>query len=73
MIVKSNGYIFGGYTETAWKSDDSGVWNSDENSFLFSLVNKDNEPIKMSYHCFDNNESVKRTYYYNVYKCKKYY
>ena len=52
-IIKSNANIFGGYTETAW--DQSGTWKSDPKSFLFSLVNKDHEPIKMDFVNFNDN------------------
>jgi hypothetical protein len=45
-IVKSqNGFIFGGYTEQLWNQ--SGGYKSDPNAFIFSLVNKDQNPIKM--------------------------
>ena len=45
-IVKStNGFIFGGYTESYW--DQSNTHKSDPNAFLFSLINKENKPIRM--------------------------
>ena len=44
IIKSSNGNIFGGYTDIAW--DSNNVWRSDQNAFLFSLVNKNNKPFK---------------------------
>jgi hypothetical protein len=44
-IVKSNSFIFGGYSSASWEENDQ--YKSDSNAFLFSLVNKDNKPIKM--------------------------
>lgn len=45
-IVKSiDGYIFGGYTNAEW--DSYSRYKMDYNSFLFSLVNKYNEPSKL--------------------------
>ena len=44
-LVKSNTFIFGGYSSASWDENDQ--YKSDSNAFLFSLVNKDNKPIKM--------------------------
>jgi hypothetical protein len=45
-IVKStNGFIFGAYTEQLWNS--SCNYKADNSAFIFSLVNKDNQPVKM--------------------------
>jgi hypothetical protein len=47
-IVKSESEcIFGGYTEAEWISSKNEVHKRDMNAFLFSLVNKENEPMKM--------------------------
>ena len=44
-IVKStNKNIFGGYTAVSW---DLACYKHDSNAFLFSLVNKYNEPMKL--------------------------
>jgi hypothetical protein len=43
--AKGSSYIFGGYTTVAW--DSSSKWKSDPNAFIFSLTNKDNQPVKM--------------------------
>jgi hypothetical protein len=40
-----NSNVFGGFASAAWSSTDG--YLPDPQSFLFSLVNKDNEPIKM--------------------------
>jgi len=46
VIIKSaNGNIFGGYTEQSWNYINN--CNVDPNAFIFSLINKDNKPIKM--------------------------
>ena len=63
-IVKStNGNIFGGYTAVAW--DQSWSYKHDPNAFLFSLVNKDNQPFKFKYNgngkaieCHPNNSAI---------------
>ena len=43
--AKQSSYIFGGFTTTDWQS--SGGKKSDANAFIFSLTNKDNQPLKM--------------------------
>jgi hypothetical protein len=46
IIIKStNGNVFGGYTEQTWNH--TGSWKADPNSFIFSLINKLNKPIKI--------------------------
>ena len=46
IIIKStNGNVFGGYTEQTWNQ--TGKYKADPNSFIFSLINKKNKPIKM--------------------------
>jgi hypothetical protein len=47
VIIKStNGNVFGGYTEQTWNH---GGCKADPNSFIFSLINKINKPIKMKW------------------------
>ena len=48
-ILKVNGSsnIFGGFTTVSWESSANGRFKSDANAFLFSLTNKDNQPLKM--------------------------
>jgi len=44
-VIKANsGNIFGGYTEQKWHSDDDFV--ADPKAFIFSLINKDDKPLK---------------------------
>jgi hypothetical protein len=45
--AKESSYIFGGFTTVKGKSSTNGKWKSDRNAFIFSLTNKDNEPVKM--------------------------
>jgi hypothetical protein len=47
LKAKGSSYIFGGYTTVSWQSSAFGKWESDANAFIFSLTNKDNQPIKM--------------------------
>ena len=47
LVKSTNGNLFGGYTAVAW--DKSNSWKNDSNAFLFSLVNKDNQPIKLKF------------------------
>ncbi len=48
IIIKStNGNVFGGYTEQTWNHN--GGYKADPNSFIFSLINKPNKPIKMKW------------------------
>ena len=41
-----SGYIFGGYTDCIW--DQSNTYKTDPNAFLFSLTNKENNPLLMN-------------------------
>jgi len=47
-IIKSeHGNVFGGYTGEAWESYPGiGKWSVDPKAFVFSLINKDNNPFK---------------------------
>ena len=44
IIKSTNGNIFGGFIEKAW--DSLGKWYQDPKAFIFSLVNKENKPLK---------------------------
>ena len=45
-IVKAeSGNLFGGYIGGAWSKDDE--WMEDKNAYLFSLINKDDNPLKI--------------------------
>ena len=52
VIIKSqNGNVFGGYTEQDWSNNDPlsvNVDNPDQNAFIFSLINKENRPLKIN-------------------------
>ncbi len=41
--------IFGGYTEQSWSGNGN---QSDQNAFIFSLINLDDQPLKMK--CIDS-------------------
>jgi len=47
VIKSTNGNVFGGYTEQTWNG--LGIYKDDPNSFIFSLINKLNKPIKMKW------------------------
>jgi hypothetical protein len=48
VIIKSeNGNVFGGFTEQTW--NDELAYKADLNSFIFSLINKDNKPKKIKW------------------------
>ncbi len=47
VIKSTNGNVFGGYTEQTWNH--TGGYKADPNSFIFSLINKLNEPIKIKW------------------------
>jgi hypothetical protein len=51
IIIKSqNGNVFGGYTEQDWSNNDPpsvNVDKPDQNAFIFSLINKENTPLKI--------------------------
>jgi hypothetical protein len=46
VIKVTSGNIFGGYTEAMWNQ--SGEYKADKSAFIFSLVNKEKKPLKMS-------------------------
>jgi len=43
--AKDRSYVFGGFSTVHWDSSDR--YKSDPNAFLFSLSNKDNQPVKI--------------------------
>lgn len=46
-IIKSkSGYIFGGFTSVPW--DKSNTYKADPNAFIFSMVNPQNQPVKLN-------------------------
>jgi len=53
ILIKSiNGNVFGGYTEQSWSGKG---YKSDPNSFVFSLINTKNKPLKIK---LSNNFSI---------------
>ncbi len=44
-----NGNVFGGYTEQSWIGETDCVYKADPNSFIFSLINLDNNPLKIKW------------------------
>jgi len=49
IIIKStNGNVFGGYTEKSW-THKPGAHKADPNSFIFSLINLENNPLKIKW------------------------
>ena len=45
IVQVENGNIFGDYIDRAWNKQPR--YMTDKNSFLFSLINKENKPLKM--------------------------
>ncbi len=45
VIKSESGNVFGGYTDKAWYSN--GGFVTDQNAFIFSLINKENKPFKV--------------------------
>jgi len=45
IIRSTSGNVFGGYTEQSWSG--SYEYKTDPNAFIFSLINKQNKPLKM--------------------------
>ena len=54
IIKTTDNYIFGGYTEKAWLKDAGYI--RDNNAFIFSLVNKSNQPFKVK--CSDPEHAI---------------
>ena len=55
IIIKSeHGNIFGGYTEQDWTSNNN--LKTDNNSYIFSLINKDNKPLKLK--CPESSKAI---------------
>ncbi len=45
LKAKESKFVFGGFSSVDWDSSDD--FKSDPNAFIFSLTNKDNQPLKM--------------------------
>jgi hypothetical protein len=48
IIQSTSGNIFGGYTEATWDSVQYIQSKLDKSAFLFSLINKENSPVKVN-------------------------
>jgi hypothetical protein len=60
-IIKSTmGYVFGGYTNSFW--DQSGSSKADSGSFIFSLKNKNSNPLKLKCIKYENSIYCNRQY-----------
>ena len=56
-IIKTNqSFIFGGYVDVEWNS--TNTWKMDINSFVFSLINKENKPIKIKFDSSSGQHSI---------------
>ena len=53
---KKKSYVFGGFTEIAWDSTSYG--KKDENAFIFSLINKEHNPLKMKTKPDDSSSTI---------------
>ncbi len=47
VITSESGNVFGGYTDKAWTSGNA-EYITDPNAFIFSLVNKEDKPFKVT-------------------------
>ena len=52
LKAKNSSYIFGGFTTVSWESKN--IYKSDPNAFIFSLTNRDNQPLKIKIDQFKN-------------------
>jgi BTB/POZ domain-containing protein KCTD9 len=62
LKAKKSGFIFGGFTKTAWSPPNG--YKSDHSAFLFSLTNQENKPCKMQK---DENQNHYAIYYGSEY------
>jgi hypothetical protein len=56
--AKASNFIFGGFTTAEW--DGSETLISDPNAFIFSLINKENKPLKMKVDPNEHDEAIYR-------------
>jgi hypothetical protein len=52
IIKSTKGNVFGGFTRSEWASGSrsvTGLQDTDENAFIFSLINKENKPFKAKF------------------------
>ena len=56
LIKTTQSFIFGGYTSVAW--DSSNQFKQDQDAYVFSLVNKDDKPIRLNFDAYNGNYSI---------------
>jgi len=56
IIKTTQSFVFGGYADVEWNSTDT--WKMDLNSFVFSLINKENKPIKIKFDASSGKHSI---------------
>jgi hypothetical protein len=56
IIKTTQAFIFGGYAEVEWNS--TNTWKMDVRSFIYSLVNKENSPIKIKFDVSSGQHSI---------------
>ena len=61
VIIKANGFYFGGYTSSAFNSAENGNWVESDYSFIFSLSNPQNKPT--FFKCVDPQYSIYHSNY----------
>ncbi len=52
VVQTTLGNVFGGFTEKAWNS--TGGWVKDTNAYIFSLINKDENPFVAFHSAYDS-------------------
>ncbi len=65
VIKTTNGNIFGGFAEQAWGSQGN---VTDENAYIYSLINKENNPFKALFQTSYRND-VYNDNGHNIYEC----
>eukprot|EP00823_Brevimastigomonas_motovehiculus_P003647 TRINITY_DN225_c0_g1_i6.p1 TRINITY_DN225_c0_g1~~TRINITY_DN225_c0_g1_i6.p1 ORF type:complete len:506 (-),score=134.07 TRINITY_DN225_c0_g1_i6:201-1718(-) len=79
IIKATTGNIFGGYTSKSWKPTTTSSYASDPESFLFSLVNKQNKELKLPASTSSTNHIYTNSSYgpvfgsaFNLYVCSSF-
>jgi hypothetical protein len=64
LKAKYSSYIFGGFTSVSWESPANGKFKSDANAFIFSLTNKESQPLKMKIDPHEHHRAIFCSSYY---------
>ena len=56
IIRSNNGYVFGGFTTQTWEGSDT--YKKDDNAFIFSLINAENNPQKFLIKTASNGSAI---------------